>query len=121
MTQAIIKSYNPNNADKVSEYVTTAVAASAVVKSSNGTLLGISVINSGASTRYFQIFDSTSVPADGAVPVLVLAVPSGEQRTLDLTAFNGKFCSTGISWASSSTLATKTIGAAELWVNIFYI
>lgn len=43
-----------------------AVAASLVVKDSSGTLTGFNV-TSGATAGYVMVFDSATVPADGAV------------------------------------------------------
>ena len=96
-----------------------ALEASSVSKASAGTLYTVFGVNNNAATRYFQVYNSTTVPADASVPVISIPVPAGQSFSLDLGEF-GKLCNTGISWANSTTLATKTVGGADFWVNLGY-
>lgn len=104
---------------KISQYATTAMAASGVIKNKAGVLYNLSGINDKAAQQYIHIFDSKTVPADGAVPVLVLTVPADSNYSIDLGVY-GLHCKNGLSWSNSSTLATKTIGAADCWVTAVY-
>ena len=100
-------------------YATTALAASGVIKASAGTLYGLAGINNSSSDQYLQIFDSVTVPADTTVPKLVLFIPAKSNFSFDLGMY-GFALGTGISWSNSSTLATKTIGSADVWLNAVY-
>jgi hypothetical protein len=102
---------------------TTAVAASAVVKASAGTLFGASGYNTAAATRYIMFFDATSVPTDGAVtPAFVVAVAADSSWAYDPGIYGRRFA-TGICWASSTTEPfTKTIeGAAAQFADVQYV
>ena len=100
-------------------YATTSLSASGVIKESAGTLYGISGINNSSNDQYLQIFNSDTVPADATVPTLVLFIPANSNFSFDLGDYGYPFA-TGISWSSSSTLATKTIGSADVWLNGIY-
>jgi hypothetical protein len=111
-------SINTNGAVKTG-YATTTLAASGVIKASAGTLYGVSGINNSANDQYLQIFNSATVPADATVPRLVLFIPAKSNFSFDLGMYGFAFA-TGISWSNSSTLATKTIGSADVWLNGIY-
>ncbi len=96
-----------------------ALEASSVTKAAPGRVYKVVVTNTNAATRYFQIFNSTTVPADTTVPAFAVAVPTGVTVTYDFP--NGMYFSTGISWCNSSTLPTKTIGAADSWCHVYYV
>lgn len=97
---------------------TTALAASLVVKASAGTLSGFSGINTSGSTQYIQVHNAASLPADTAVPVIVLKADAGEN--FSYTPIAPVTFATGITICNSSTLATKTIGAADCWIQAEY-
>jgi hypothetical protein len=67
--------------------------------------------NTGGSTVYCQIFDSATVPADTATPVVVFAVPATSTASYDTA--QGLTLGTGFSVCISSTAHTKTVGSAE--------
>jgi len=100
-------------------YATTALAASGVIKNAAGKLYGLSGVNDSASDQYLQIHNATSLPADASVPALVFKIPAKSNFSIDLMVY-GYALDTGIVWCNSSTLATKTIGSADCWVNAIY-
>jgi hypothetical protein len=81
------------------------LAASVVIKASAGTFRHIEVLNTSASTLYLQVFNATGLPANGAVPVHVQAVPAGGNGSID----GDENFSTGIVAALSTTPATLTV------------
>lgn len=103
----------------LSEAATTALATNLVVKNSAGTLYKIRGINNNAAVRYIQIANLTALGADGTVPVEVFQVAAASAFNIDFGPYGRRF-STGIVICTSTTLATKTIGAADLWVNASY-
>ncbi len=96
----------------------TAAEASSITKASAGVLYGGTFSNGNAATRYWQFFNSTTLPADATVPVITIEVPAGKTAAVDFSQM-GRFFSTGIVWCNSSTQNTKTIGAADslAWID----
>ena len=88
-----------------------AAEASSVTKASAGVLYGFTATNSSGTDRYLQYFNSTTVPADATVPVISSFCPAG--GTIADSWAKGRYFSTGISWAWSSTAATKTVGSTD--------
>lgn len=91
--------------------------ASLVVKASGGNLFDYEAYNAAAATRYVQVFNATALPANGTVPDLMpLEIPAAGTGSL---AFVNEGCpfTTGIVIAISSTRATLTIAAANMWVS----
>lgn len=88
-----------------------ALVASRVISTTPVKLLSLIVLNTGGA-QYLQLFESTTVPAEGAVPELP-AVYVGANSTVqfDFGVFGIDFDS--LSVCNSSTAATKTIGAAD--------
>ena len=106
-------------AEQHSRYVTTALAASGVIKASAGKLLGAIGYNDKTSTQFIQIFNSATVPSDTAVPIFSFVAQSKANFSLDFGTLEDDF-DTGISWSNSSTVGTKTIGSADCWVTALF-
>ena len=108
-----------SSTNALSTVVSTALEASHVVKAGSGRLYKLTVNNTKASAQFIQVFNSTTVPADTAVPILSYVVAAN--ANLDINFEAGRFFSTGISVSNSSTSATKTIGSADCWIMAEYL
>lgn len=98
---------------------TVAYAASLVAKPKPGTLYGLTGYNSKASTQFILIHDAALLPADGAVPAVVLSVAASSPFSLDYGTL-GRTFKNGIVVVNSSTGPTKTIGSADCWFDVQY-
>jgi len=96
-----------------------ALEASSVTKAGPGCLYGFIATNTNATVRYLQFYDLTAVPADTAVPKLVFALQPGVTMAIQIPP-ERRYFATGICWAVSTTIATKTVAAAETWCNVAY-
>jgi hypothetical protein len=92
---------------------------SRVAKASGGVLYSITGFNSNSSAQFIQVHNTASVPADTAVPVLILFVAGNSNFSISYDKL-ARFFSTGITICNSSTGPTKTIGVADCWFDILY-
>lgn len=99
---------------------TVAYAASLIVKAAKGRLYRISGYNSKASAQFIQLHDAAALPAEAAVPVVVITVPATSNFSIDFGE-RGRSFATGIVACNSSTGPTKTIGSADCWIDAQYI
>ena len=106
------QAYAPTNA------TTTAYAASIIAKATAGTLYMITGYNSGPD-QFIQIHDSATLPANAAVPKVIFLVPAASNFSYDLGNY-GRYFAAGITICNSTTGPTKTIGAANCWIDVQY-
>jgi hypothetical protein len=90
----------------------TAYEASHILKSTEGNLYAIDGYNSKAGTQFILLFDSATLPAEGAIPKLVLGVATATNFSRDFGVYGLHF-QKGIVVCNSSTGPTKTIGSAD--------
>lgn len=96
-----------------------AYATSLIVKSGPGILFGFTVYSSRTTAQFIQVFDSSTLPADGAIPELVIAIPASSDR--ELNWIPGRTFRVGIVLVNSSTGATKTIGSADCFFDAQFL
>lgn len=96
------------------------LANSLVIATGGGVLFGFSGFSSRASVQYIQVFDAITVPADGAAPDVVLGVPANTNFSADWGDIGRNFY-TGIVICNSTTIGTKTIGAADTFFDVQYV
>jgi hypothetical protein len=93
---------------------------SRIVKSGKTTLFGLSGYSSNAGSQFIQAHDSSTVPANGAVPVLLVAVTATTNFSVAYV-LPGRFFSRGCVLCNSTTGPTLTLGAADTWFDAQYI
>lgn len=94
---------------------TTAYAASLILKAAAGTLVSVSGYSSKASAQFIQIHDSATLPANTAVPIVLLYIPAGTTSFAFDIPLTGMPFANGITVCNSSTGPTKTLGSADCW------
>lgn len=97
----------------------TAYEASHVIKASAGRLFGVIGYNSKTSAQFIQIHDSATVPANTAVPIMVIPVSAQDSFFISMGDFPYPFTN-GIVVCNSSTAPTKTIGSADCFFTAVY-
>lgn len=94
---------------------------STVLKASPGRLYSSSILVDSTATNgvyYVQLHNATSLPADTAVPARSFKVTmAGADTRLNISTIFGRFCSTGIVIALSTTKATLTI-VPTAWMSV---
>lgn len=82
-------------------------------------LYDLTVYNVSASTLYIHVFDTNSLPSNGAFPTLApIALPANS--TASYQFFVGRSFTNGITIAASTTPITLTNGTASFKMDISY-
>lgn len=97
----------------------TAYEASHVMSDKAVTLYGLTGYNSSASAQFIQLHDARSVPAEGAVPVLVFAVGATSNFPSLSAVMQGLRFETGLVVCNSSTGPTKTLGSTDCFFTAY--
>jgi hypothetical protein len=99
-------------------------ANAATLKASAGAVYKVYCYNKNAATRFFQIHNKATTPVNTDVPVESFPVAANSALIIDSTFWgaSGRTCSTGVSWAFSTTEATLTLGtAADVTSSVGYL
>lgn len=91
-----------------------------VIKSGPGTLYGVSVYSNKAAAQFIQLFDTTTAPGSGAIPVCTFTVAATSNLGLYWGSV-GRWFDRGIVIANSSTAATQTAGSADCYFDAQYV
>lgn len=104
---------------RAAQYTPKALSHSGVIKSKGGILYSFFGYNSNSSAQFIQFFDSATVPSDGEAPLFVMIIPGSSNFFISFDPTRFPF-QNGISWSNSSTVDTKTIGSADVYVAGLY-
>lgn len=74
-------------------------------------LCNVNAFNNNAATRYLLVFDSSSVPANGAIPQITITLAATSSGHVSFPT-PIRFIN-GVSWAISTTGGVLTLGAAD--------
>lgn len=103
----------------VSPVSSTAVEGSRIFKTAPGNLYRLSV-TTGGTAGYLMVFDSTSVPAEGAVtPAVCRVVAANSTLTISLADPTARFGNGIVAVFSSTGCFTKTISATAYFEGYF--
>ena len=91
-----------------------------VIKSGPGTLYGVSVYSNKAAAQFIQLFDTTTAPGSGAIPVCTFTVAATSNLGLYWGSV-GRWFNQGIVIANSSTAATQTAASADCFFDAQYV
>lgn len=97
-----------------------ALEASRIIKTAPGVLFEIAGYNSKVSAQFIQLFDSTTLPAEGAIPKYVMTAAASSNFAKDFGIYGMTFIN-GIVACNSSTAPTKTIGSADVFFTARYV
>lgn len=100
-------------------YASPRLEKSAVVKTGPGILYGVTVTSTLASAQYFLLFDATTLPADGAIPILAKSIPAND--AVGFSWLPGRTFLSGIIVCNSTTNTSKTLGAANCFFDCQFL
>ena len=98
-------------------YDSVAYESGEVVKASPGVLHRISGFNAHVAAVFIQLHDAAAMPANNAVPAIIIHVAATSAFDFDLSEL-GRNCQKGISICSSSAGPTKTLSGNTAWFSI---
>lgn len=106
------------NTNSLSYSTSSAIEESRVVKASAGRLYEVDFANTNAAPRYFQIFNSATLPADNAIPFFSFAVAANGSFSRSWP--HGVYFSAGICVCNSEVDYRKILGSADSLFQIGY-
>lgn len=111
----------PNASSRIPTSAASVNATSA--KASAGRIFTIIAYNTTASTIYLKVYNMASAPTVGTdTPVLTLPIPAGGGLAMDWP--KGLYCSTGIAYALTTSVAdagSAAVGAGDIvGLNVVY-
>jgi len=95
---------------------TTRVLANQFIATGYLRVYNISVFSSNAASQFVLMFDATTLPADGAVPIMAFPITASGNLGLYYGSL-GRLFQRGLVLCTSSTSTTKTVNATSdcLW------
>lgn len=104
------------------DYDSGALAASGIIRATPGRLHQIVIVNTKNAQQYLQLFNTTTVPANGVAPNFppILLQPNNLMTIIDNPTL-GYLFTVGICWSNSTSRDTKTLGSADVWVHAIHI
>ena len=95
------------------------VVRASIVLPGHIVVYGFTFTNTNAGAQFVLAFDASALPANGAVPMFGTTC-AGSSAVGFSWAPNGREFMQGLTLCNSSTLATKTIGAADCLFDVQY-
>ena len=91
--------------------------SSSIVLTGRVRVYGFTVYSTKATTQYVAMFDASSLPADGAVPIVNFPVLGNNQVSAYYGPM-GRVFMRGVVLCNSSTDTSKTIGSADCLFDV---
>lgn len=98
----------------------TPALANRLVVPGQAMLYGFTACSTNAGSQFILLFDSSTSPANGAVPLAFFPV-STNNLVQEYYGPVGRRCYQGITLCNSSTAATLTAGSADTLFDVQYI
>jgi len=99
---------------------TTALSASIVAFTGQGRLMGFSVSSTRASGQFIQLFNASTLPADGAIPLVSIDIATVTAKGVAFDP-SGRWMTIGCVICNSTTQGSKTLGSADCLFDVQYI
>lgn len=95
----------------------TAAENKRIVTTGPALLVGFTA--SSTTAQFIQLFDSSTVPADNAIPLPAFAITAGGSVSIDW--ITPRYFANGIVICNSTSQLTKTLGAADTLFDVQYV
>jgi hypothetical protein len=97
-----------------------AYSNSIIAKSGPGKLFGFTLYSSNVAAQFILLFDSNTVPPNGAIPIVPIPVGITQGAAFSWTTA-GRAFDVGICLCNSTTANSLTIGAADTWFDVQFL
>jgi hypothetical protein len=97
-----------------------ALEASHVAFSGQGRVLGITATSTKNAGQFIQVFDATALPANGAIPLISVDIPTVTAKGIAFDPY-GRWFDRGCVVANSTTQGSLTVGSADCLFDVQYI